>query len=66
MISPESSGHHDFGEQSSEVGLLFAAQAASTLASFMDKIHPHAPALPQHAAQWQTCTTASCKLSSAN
>ena len=46
--------------------LLFAAQAASPLASFMDKTHPQAPALLQHAAQWQTCTTASCKLSSAN
>ncbi len=47
------------------VGLLFAAaQAASPLSSSKDKTHPRAPALPQHAAQRHTCSTALCKLSS--
>ena len=34
--------------------------------SFIDNIHPHAHALPQHAAQQHTCIAALCKLSSAD
>ena len=45
-----------------QIGLLFKAQAASPLSSLMDKTHPHAPALPQHAAHRQTCTAALCML----
>ena len=49
-----------------QIGLLFAAQAASPLASFTNNIQPQAPALPLHAAQQHTCTAALCQLSGAD